>query len=422
MFSKGKPGDIKYLTTDVDNIYIDKYMPAAPGDFVKVYLLGLMSVSGDSSMSFEKMAEKLTIPVERVIEAFDYWSEIGAVVKTQNYDGSYDIQYVDLRGYEFGVSKQEENVFGSAEASDESQPKNSLRNPEVRELLSDVENILGRTLTDREIKTIPDWINEGITGDTIISAYEYCMENEKTGIAYVSKVVHGWHEEGLDRREKIEDFLNGKSERQGIYKKILQSLGLFRNPTDAEKRMIDGWLDDMKFDISRIMDACERSGFNQNPNLRYVNKVLENWKKDAEKMGRDINQKAVISQADWEGFYKHLRDKAESEARARKKKVYTLIPRVSEIDIEINGLRSRISQGILGGVPKQDMEEFKRRISVLSEERAFLLTENNFTLDYTDIKYSCDKCSDTGFDENGQRCSCARDRIGEVELWQRNLL
>ena len=65
------------------------------------------------------------------------------------------------------------------------------------------------------------------------------------------------------------------------------------------------------------------------------------------------------------------------------------------------------------------MNETRRMMRLLEEERAVLLTENNFTVDYTDIKYSCKKCGDTGIDENGSRCVCVKERIGEAELWQK---
>ena len=48
--------------------------------------------------------------------------------------------------------------------------------------------------------------------------------------------------------------------------------------------------------------------------------------------------------------------------------------------------------------------------SSLSTEKAFLLTDNGFELDYMDIKYTCPHCKDTGILETGERCQC----FGEV--------
>ena len=93
--------------------------------------------------------------------------------------------------------------------------------------------------------------------------------------------------------------------------------------------------------------------------------------------------------------------------------------RISEVDEELKTLGSKLSRGVLTGMTREHMDETRRLMNLLEEERAVLLTENNFTVDYTDIKYSCDKCGDTGIDENGNRCACAKERIGEAELWQK---
>lgn len=52
----------------------------------------------------------------------------------------------------------------------------------------------------------------------------------------------------------------------------------------------------------------------------------------------------------------------------------------------------------------------KRPQSTLNTEKAFLLTDNGFELDYMDIHYECPLCKDTGMLETGEKCQC----FGEV--------
>ena len=58
-------------------------------------------------------------------------------------------------------------------------------------------------------------------------------------------------------------------------------------------------------------------------------------------------------------------------------------------------------------------------MDTLREDRAYLLAENDFDIDYTEIRYACPKCSDTGINEMGGRCQCMQRRIREVEVWQK---
>ena len=130
-----------------------------------------------------------------------------------------------------------------------------------------------------------------------------------------------------------------------------------------------------------------------------------------------MNTKITVTQADLNRYYEYLRNKAREEAEERKKEVYSRIPRIKEIDGEMMDLGRNLSKVILGGKPEK-VEEIKKLLALLEEERAVLLTENNYRRDYTDIKFACEKCSDTGITEDGVRCSCVEERIGEAEIWQ----
>ena len=283
--------------------------------------------------------------------------------------------------------------------------------------------MLGRPLNGRELQEIDSWTKElGVPGEVIHEAFDYCVEIGKPSINYISKVILAWAKEGLTDRKMVKEYLEKTSERQGIYRRILNSLGLKRNVTEAEKRLVDSWLDDMKFSPERILEACEKAGFTQSPNLRYVNKVLENWKQEADTWGRDVNQRVNVSQNTLNKYYEYLRNQAEKRAEGRRQEVYNKLPEIRQIDINLQSLSSKISRGLLGGSTVQDMNTVRQEIRNLEKERAILLTENNYALDYTDVKYLCPKCSDTGIDENGQRCSCTRERMGEAELWQNGKL
>lgn len=151
--------------------------------------------------------------------------------------------------------------------------------------------------------------------------------------------------------------------------------------------------------------------------MRYVNGILEKWYEEAKADGRNVNSKVTVTQADLNRYYEYLRKKAEEEAEERKKEIYNKLPRVAEIDGQLLELGKKISKSVLGGDLKA-RNEAKQLMNLLEEERAVLLTENNFEEDYTDIKYSCSKCNDTGITEDGTRCSCTKQRIGEAEIWQ----
>ena len=414
-FDKGKTKDYYLFTTDVENVFINEYMTEAPGEYVKAYLYGLFCSEHGMELKSALMAEVLHMDEDRLREAWEYWERMN-VVAIEEEEDDYTVVFLSLREQLFSG---EQGVERAIDMSDEVMDEDE----EFKRLTEAAEDMLGRPLNGRELQEIDSWTKElGVPGEVIHEAFDYCVEIGKPSINYISKVILAWAKEGLTNREMVKEFLEKTSERQGIYRKILNSLGLKRNVTEAEKRLVDSWLDDMKFSLERILEACEKAGFTQSPNLRYVNKVLENWKQEADTWGRDVNQRVNVSQNTLNKYYEYLRNQAEKRAEGRRQEVYNKLPEIRQIDINLQSLSSKISRGLLGGSTVQDMNSVRQEIRNLEKERAILLTENNYALDYTDVKYLCSKCSDTGIDENGQRCSCARERMGEAELWQNGKL
>lgn len=422
--------DFYLLATDVENIFINEYMPVAPGDFVKVYLYGLLYSQNGFSMNCNQMANQLSISREKVDEAWNYWVSMGIVEKTMSDENpeEYDIVFKQMRSMLYSTSGNpvtaDIKVFSETKESDEEivKPGNDLCNNNLKELLTNIENIRGRNLSPTEIKEIFSLAEDDkIPSEIIIGAMEYCTQKGKTGINYIAKVAREWFKEGLRTDKDIKERFAELDERMTIYKRILKTLGLSRGITEAEKEMVDMWIDEMKFNMDKISEACSRASFISNPNLRYVNKVLMNWYEEAKISGRNVNSKGGVTQAVLNKYYEYLRHEKQAEAEARRTEVYTKIPRIKELDKEMMGLGRKLSRVVLEGNPTK-LNEIKRLMKLLEEERSVLLTENNYREDYTDIKYACDKCKDTGITEDGQRCSCIKERMGEAELWQNSTL
>jgi DNA replication protein DnaC len=60
---------------------------------------------------------------------------------------------------------------------------------------------------------------------------------------------------------------------------------------------------------------------------------------------------------------------------------------------------------------EKKINHLKTIIDDLKKEKAFLLTENNIPLSDLQVKYDCKKCKDTGFLDNGNKCSCLKQEI-----------
>ncbi|MGN1144382.1 MAG: DnaD domain protein [Anaerovoracaceae bacterium] len=424
-YIKGKIKDFYLLTSEIENIFLNEYMPGAPGDHVKVYLFGYMYAQQGEEMSHETLARQLRLSLDQVNQAWTYWADMGVVKKHPRKDAdsgssqlNYDVEFLHLREQMYRsplTAKQEETEsFGE-------EPEGLLQNENVKTLLGDIQRITGRTLSTGEVQEIHSWLTDlGANPEVIEQAYSYCVNRGKSNVKYISRVVMQWTEQGFQTKEEVQKYLDELDQRFGMQKRILQSLGMNRSATEAEKELINRWFDEMHFSLERILEACGRTVSISNPNLRYVNKILENWYQEAKKEGRDVNKKVTVTQTVLNRYYEFLRKKEEKEAQERKEQIYEKLPRIEQIDRMLSELGSNISRSLLSGGKRSDIEEIRCQMKELESERAVLLTENNFPIDYTDLKYSCEICRDTGMTEDGRRCTCTGKRTEEAELWQKS--
>ena len=102
-FSIEKISDFYLLTTDVENIFINEYMPQAPGNYVKVYLSCLLYSQNQSNMTYEKMSHQLGMTEKEMEEAWDYWERMGVIRKKQLGINKYDIEFKQLRSLMYGI-------------------------------------------------------------------------------------------------------------------------------------------------------------------------------------------------------------------------------------------------------------------------------------------------------------------------------
>lgn len=408
-FRREKIKDYFLLDTNVENMFINEYMAAAPGDFVKVYLFAQMYADLDTEISNEEIAKYLSLDYEDVLKAWTYWERTGVVRKIFKESGDkfdYDIEFVILKEQLYG-EKETKKAFGS-----ENNVQTAMADKDVQEMFSSIEQSTGRVISGTEMMEIISWINDFHASPEVISyGYAYCVKKKKKNIKYIEAVIRQWTEKGLGDIAAVEKYLSENDKKQHVYKRIFKALGFSRNATEEEKRIMDSWFETMGFSLEKVLSACNKTSGISNPNINYVNKVLINWHED--KNSRDGSGKRKdLTVSEIMKYYDELRRREEAEADEHRKEVYIKVPRIKEIEDELNAGSRVLSKVIISDAidKKEVAEKIKKKADTLNTEKAFLLTDNGFELDYMDVKYTCPRCRDTGMLETGERCQC----FGEI--------
>lgn len=407
-FRREKIKDYFLLDTGVENIFINEYMAGAPGDFIKVYLFALMYAELGVDITNEDIAKQLSVEHEDVLKAWNHWERMGAIRKIKKETGNkfdYDVEFVVLKEQLYG----EKNIKPAVVSDQNIQSFMSDKN--IQDMFSEIERITGRIVGATEMKEVLSWITDfNASPEVIVYGYSYCIRKKKKHLKYIEAVVKNWAAEGLRDMAGVEKYLSKTEKRQHLYSRVFQALGFSRHATEEERRIMDTWFEDMEFSLEKVLSACSKTSGISNPNINYVNKVLVNWY-DEQHSGKTGGEKGLTT-GDIMKYYELLRKQEEEEAENHRKEVYEAVPHIHEIEDEITKCSAELSKVIISGHIDREkaMTEIKHRIEALNTEKAFLLTDNGFELDYMEVKYKCPKCRDTGILETGEKCLC----FGEV--------
>lgn len=108
--------------------------------------------------------------------------------------------------------------------------------------------------------------------------------------------------------------------------------------------------------------------------------------------------------------------RAREEAEARRAELYSAIPQLKALDDRLSAFGLRIMQAALhSGDTAAEIAKLRAENERVCRERADLLRKNGYPADYTEPRYECDKCHDTGY-VGIHMCSCMRKRLTEAGM------
>jgi DnaD/phage-associated family protein len=572
------------FSTTVENLFISELLPAAPGNFVKVYLLGLMNAEYGISPEMTSTVNVLNMTVEEIESAWAYWEEKGAVRRV--YDANihaYRIQFISqieelyggttsdagatrIASYEAGGStgmsasgggnmmanagrttttgsmaeplgaagasgglgssgapnrigsydtgnrtdgayvnefhqeasipapmnshgragsfdspevpemkrtgftgENNRNGFavdsvtespatgsypasGSADgmagnasgnapgaASEENSEMDELARLEELEIAALYEQVMeakGGTISPRDMSRIRDAIRiYNVSPDVYSYAIKYCRELQKYDVNYITNVALRWKEKGCDDIVQVKNLLDQESRRNSEYRSIFQAVGFHRAWTPADRQMMDTWLDDWGFSMAEVLDACRTTAGMRDPDLRYVNRVLQNKMKEAggidtrkdgsgahsgsgSRSGSGDSYQRSVSKRVLGAYYEYLRNEAELEYQNHIETAKREIPQIADVLALENELNKAIMMSFsFNAKAKEERQIQIQKRKDLDLKKRKLLKEHGYPEDYLDKKFKCERCKDTGITDDGQYCTCTKERVNEAYRW-----
>lgn len=102
---------------------------------------------------------------------------------------------------------------------------------------------------------------------------------------------------------------------------------------------------------------------------------------------------------------------ARQRAEERRMELHGLFPRVREIDLILSRTGTEIMRAISSGADVEaQISAIRARNDALLQERSQVIRCGGYPEDYSDIKYECDKCEDTGYVDL-KMCDCMKKAL-----------
>ena len=419
--------DIFLYMTRVDNLFINEFLPGAPGEYVKLYLFALMYAQYEEEIDTAGLARSLSMEELEVEEAWEYWEARGLVRRSK--DGS-TIEFLRLveqfygkDGIDFEPASDEKNT---------AEYDRSLTSEQLRMLFARLQEVSGRTISRQETEKLKDALTlYDIKPEVLYYAIDYCDEIDNHNVDYICKVALRWKEEGCEDRAAVKALLEKHSERNIAYREVFRAVGFNRLTTPADREIMDRWFDEMGCSLDDVLEACRATGGIREPSLKYVNKVLENMmlerggiKTPAASGGAGGSKApaaggAKVSRKVLRDYYEHIRDEEEKALAGRLREALIKAPAVEEV-LEREAALNRELVGLMAGPEARSRrEQMKEEREKLEETKRSLLAAAGLPADFLEKRYRCDICKDSGYTDEGSVCTCCRARADEAYMWIR---
>lgn len=123
--------------------------------------------------------------------------------------------------------------------------------------------------------------------------------------------------------------------------------------------------------------------------------------------------------------YEQKKLKAELDLEKRKEDLYNEIPKLQQVENELNNVAILTTKNILLH-NLSSLEELNQKSEKLKQEKASILQDAGLTINYLKPKYECSICNDTGYiskdNYETKMCNCLKQKLINEAFHKSNMV
>ena len=257
MFERDKES-LAFGVTAVDNTFLMDYLPAAKGEYIKVYLWGLFCCQAmDDTYSLEEMANDLFLTVSEVEAALRYWERRALVARISQSPARYRF-YSPLQRKAAPIALQVDQDYVSFAES-------------VYAIFGD-----SRKISPSEIALAWEWVKDvGLAPETVLLLISHCISQRGVNFSFkkAEPMAIRMKDENVVTPDDAEAFLQHDQQVHEGARKVLSRMGKRRPASDDELALYEKWLAEWGFAQDAILDACKETT-KGDPSFKYLDAIL----------------------------------------------------------------------------------------------------------------------------------------------------
>lgn len=256
-FIKQSSDFIENSKTEIDNIFINDYLPYAPSDFVKVYIyVTYISNSGESpDNDLDKICKILNMSELDVMTALQYWENQGLL---KMYGDPVQVVLYPLKNaisndHKWSKSKYEEfNLM--------------------------IQDIIKRQIMPNEFDayyTAMESLNIEQAAFLLIVKFCTMQKGENVGYKYITTVAKNWADEGAHTVEEIDKKMKEFEMSLDKVSEVIKALKSKRKATFEDRQFYKKWTEELGFKHEVILFVAKN--IKVNPSIYRLDAKLLNY-------------------------------------------------------------------------------------------------------------------------------------------------